>query len=392
MRKFHLAFAAIFAAAGGCPAIADEVINDELTVKFATCSGSGCLVDEDYRTIAGTTDTGSAELRLKANAIRVHYDDTSSSTFPANDWMVSINSEFQGGASFYRIEDLTAGSRPFVIEAGATSNALVINDNGDIGLGTSAPSTELHIVAGDTPAIRLGQNTTAGMNFYEWDIAGNESNFIIRDVATDSTPFRIRPNAPSDSIYIAANGEVGMGIPNPQGALHIRRNQPNNVPHLVLQNRRANGRAEIWFEDENTPNDNDALRLQLNDDAFNISFNGTGNAELQVNKTGDVRVLRGDLVVPNGGVIVGGQTLNVPDYVFAPEYNLMPLEDVEAFIAANSHLPHIRSAGEVAAHGLDLPTAHLALLKSHEELMLHTIALNKRVSDLEAALAADNAR
>jgi hypothetical protein len=55
-----------------------------------------------------------------------------------------------------------------------------------------------------------------------WDIAGNEANFFVRDVTGGSLlPFRIRPGAPTSSIDIAPDGDVGMGTASPQANLDI---------------------------------------------------------------------------------------------------------------------------------------------------------------------------
>jgi len=156
---------------------------------------------------------------------------------------------------------------------------------------------------------------------------------------------------------------------------------------MIVEATRSDGRAEIWLQDGDTPTANDALRLQLNQDDFNISFNGTGGAELQVEKAGNLRIGRGDLILSAGDVIVLGTTLNVPDYVFAPDYRLMPLSDVEAFIAENSHLPHIPSAAAVEAEGLDMAGMQMALLRTVEELMLHTFEQQALIDALRPDLS-----
>ena len=42
------------------------------------------------------------------------------------------------------------------------------------------------------------------------------------------------------------------------------------------------------------------------------------------------------------------------DYVFAKDYKLMPLAEVEKYISANKHLPNVPSADEVAEKGQGL--------------------------------------
>lgn len=72
------------------------------------------------------------------------------------------------------------------------------------------------------------------------------------------------------------------------------------------------------------------------------------------------------------------------DYVFAPEYKLAPLEEVETFIKANKHLPNVPSADEMAANGIDVTKTSAKLMEKIEELTLYMIELNKEVKVLKA--------
>jgi hypothetical protein len=84
---------------------------------------------------------------------------------------------------------------------------------------------DVHANTTDTPAIRLEQNNTGGFTAQTWDIAGNEANFFVRDVTSGSRlPFRIRPGAPTSSIDIAANGNVGIGTASPATTLDVSGN------------------------------------------------------------------------------------------------------------------------------------------------------------------------
>lgn len=78
------------------------------------------------------------------------------------------------------------------------------------------------------------------------------------------------------------------------------------------------------------------------------------------------------------------------DYVFAPEYKLRPLEEVESFIKANQHLPEIQPASEIQANGLDVANVTTKMMAKIEELTLYLIemkkendALKQRVNSLE---------
>ncbi|MCA9438343.1 MAG: tail fiber domain-containing protein, partial [Candidatus Omnitrophica bacterium] len=82
---------------------------------------------------------------------------------------------------------------------------------------------ELHLADGDTPTIRLEQDGSSGWTAQTWDVAGNETNFFIRDVNNGSKlPFRIRPGAPDNSLYIDTDGDVGIGTNAPSAKLDVR--------------------------------------------------------------------------------------------------------------------------------------------------------------------------
>jgi hypothetical protein len=77
--------------------------------------------------------------------------------------------------------------------------------------------------------------------------------------------------------------------------------------------------------------------------------------------------------VEGGSFIDDGTTLNVPDYVFEPDYKLLPLKQLARYIEQKKHLPEIPSAKEIKANGVDLSSFQIQLLKKVEELTLYTI-------------------
>ena len=87
---------------------------------------------------------------------------------------------------------------------------------------------------------------------------------------------------------------------------------------------------------------------------------------------------------------IGAREVNVtsttpwPDYVFEKTHKLSTLEEIESFVDQNKHLPEIPSAKEVEANGVNLGEMNMLLLKKIEELTLHMIEQNKRLSNLEA--------
>jgi hypothetical protein len=74
--------------------------------------------------------------------------------------------------------------------------------------------------------------------------------------------------------------------------------------------------------------------------------------------------------------------LNWPDYVFADDYNLMSLEELEKSINENNHLPGLPSASEIEEHGLMLGDVQKKMMEKIEELTLYTIEQNKIMNEL----------
>lgn len=211
----------------------DQQILDDLIVDGSVCVGLDCVNGESF---------GFDTIRLKENNLRIKFQDTSATaSFPSNDWQITINDSSNGGANKFSIDDIDGGRTPFTIEASAPSHSLYVDDGGRIGFGTSTPVVENHISSGDTPTVRLEQNGTSGWSPQTWDMAGNESNFFIRDVTNGSKlPFRIQPGADSNSIYIKDNNMIGFGTSAPSHGLHLLR--PDNVT-LKLENSTT---SESW--------------------------------------------------------------------------------------------------------------------------------------------------
>lgn len=76
-----------------------------------------------------------------------------------------------------------------------------------------------------------------------------------------------------------------------------------------------------------------------------------------------------------------------PDYVFADDYDLMPLNDVAAYIKANGRLPEVPSSDEVSKNGINLGATQALLLKKIEELTLYMIEMKRENLALQARVA-----
>ena len=198
----------------------DFVIADDLIVQGSACVGLDCVDGESF---------GFDTVRLKENNTRLQFDDTSvSAGFATNNWQIRANAQGSGGASFLGIVDQGAtgnsetGTIMAQFDAGAPANSLRVSSVGRIGNRTATPVLDIHTNTSNTPAIRLEQNNTGGFTAQTWDIGANEANFFVRDVTSGSLlPFRIRPGAPTSSIDISADGDVGINTASPDTDFHI---------------------------------------------------------------------------------------------------------------------------------------------------------------------------
>ena len=115
-------------------------------------------------------------------------------------------------------------------------------------MGTSTPVVCLHCKEGNTPTLRLEQDGSSGFTPQVWDVAGNETNFFIRDATNGSTlPFRIRPSAPTSSIDLAGDGDIGLGTASPDARLHIDTN--GGEPSFLINNDGSAGTQFTVAED-----------------------------------------------------------------------------------------------------------------------------------------------
>ncbi len=251
--------------------VMDVVHADDVIITGSLCVGFDCLTD-------GTENFGFDTIKMKENNLRLFFDDTSTTVgFPANDWRIITNDSASGGGNYLSIEDSTNAKTPFKIEANAKTSAIYVSSTGRVGLGTSTPVLNLHIVHGDTPSIRLDQDTSSGWTAQVWDIAGNESNFFVRDTTGGSKlPFRIQPGTPTNTITMKSTGYVGIGTWSPAYPLEIDTTGANSVAVV----KRTDG-ATCYINATDTyanfgSTSNHALRLVANN-AWKMRINTDGS-------------------------------------------------------------------------------------------------------------------
>ncbi|MCR5861025.1 hypothetical protein LRS05_02190 [Flavobacterium sp. J372] len=80
------------------------------------------------------------------------------------------------------------------------------------------------------------------------------------------------------------------------------------------------------------------------------------------------------------------------DYVFADDYKLASLPEVEKYIAANGHLPNVPSAKQVKEDGIELGDMARIQQEKIEELTLYAISQDKQLTEQNKKLAQQQKR
>lgn len=173
------------------------------------------------------------------------------------------------------------------------------------------------------------------------------------------------------------NGSVGVGTGTPQATLQVQESDSAKFDRVLLRLTGESFAPQAEYEDGAT---GVIWRLGVNS-SDHFVFNETSNlgvAELRI--------------TPDGRIFVNSTQVH-PDYVFAPDYPLLPLNDLEEFIEQNGHLPGVLTAEERDREGgIDLTSLPLQLLKKVEELSLYTIDQQRLIQDLRASNSRLSAR
>ena len=121
------------------------------------------------------------------------------------------------------------------------------------------------------------------------------------------------------------------------------------------------------------------VKLHSNGDSFfnggNVGI-GTSSPQYKLDVYGTIRA-REILVNLNG---IGA------DFVFSPNYTLIPLGEVKKFINENKHLPEIPPAVEMYSSGINMSEMQIKLLQKIEELTLYVIEQEEKINELQQKL------
>jgi hypothetical protein len=291
---------------------------------------------------------------------------------------------------------------------GATQDSMLVKYVGTnklVGLGIASPLEKLHISAGNLrvdnvlPRMYM-KNTSTGTDITLAQL-GTDNILKLANNAIQAEAFGGSP-----SIYIKNNGgNVGIGNITPNNKLEIT-SATTNTSGLRFTNLKATS----------IPSASNSLGLSVdaNGDVILVPAGGgtlpqgadvwdqlTNGADYLIRNKNNKSVMIGTVAATKTSIdyklyvekgilaekVKISTQANWPDYVFAKNYSLMSLKEVENFITTNNHLPEVPSAEVIAKDGLDLGKMDATLLKKVEELTLYLIEQNKKIEVLQNELS-----
>lgn len=254
---------------------------------------------------------------------------------------------------------------------------MMIDENGQVGIGTGSPSSALTINGAD-PVIQL-RNGEVDKGFIQ---LVNDNIRIGTNVSNDFGSFVVRTNG-SDRMFVNYKGQVGVNV------------VPNDFNTSLSVGEDANGNVGVELVQNNV------RRGMFNYNGVNTFLtSSTGNLYLYRNSM-DPIVLYADGNFTIGGhdkalgyrLSIHGKTIATeftalayaswPDYVFADGYKLRPLAEVKKFIDENKHLPNIPSAAQIEKEGIQLGDMSTRLMEKVEELTLYILDLQAQIDELK---------
>ncbi|PQJ15314.1 galactose-binding domain-containing protein [Aureicoccus marinus] len=226
--------------------------------------------------------------------------------------------------------------------------------SGKVGIGTSTPDENLHVVGNQR-------------------IQGDNASLFIKGTGEDDyNGGRIFLNTEyinSGNNFASAKISMHRGT-NGTGHFEIQRTAGNGA---YMGNLLRYKDAEGWrfFTANSNTSTSSSLQMQISHQG-NVSI-GTllvGDWKLAV----DGKIRAREIRVDNDAW---------PDFVFVSDYDLPTLDEIRNFIKKYGHLPAVPSAKEVEEEGVELGEMNKILLQKIEELTLYILELDEQVKELE---------
>jgi hypothetical protein len=130
------------------------------------------------------------------------------------DFPLRITNNAGSGYTDFGVYAIDTSAVDLVLKAGGNTSITIDKDNGNVGIGTSSPQSELHISGASTPEIRLTDTTnTVEANFFTNDTVGT--------IGSKSNHAFVFNTNNTERMRIDTDGFVGIGVTTTQAHLHV---------------------------------------------------------------------------------------------------------------------------------------------------------------------------
>jgi hypothetical protein len=222
-----------------------------------------------------------------------------------------------------------------------TIERMRIDPNGNVGIGTTSPSSYFH--GGNNKVIEIFNSNTS---------ANSQSHLVLSTGAT------LDGSGAGTLTWISKNSSGFQGMAY--------------IGSTLQGDGTLNAAGKLIFATSNGT----AVYPRM-------VISSVGNVGIGTNSPDQALTVNG--TIHSKSVVVDANIF--PDYVFKPTYQLPSLTEVKTYIAQNHHLPNVPSAAEVEKNGLNLGEMNKVLVQKVEELTLYLIEQNKQLKEQNTKLA-----
>jgi hypothetical protein len=244
-----------------------------------------------------------------------------------------------------------------------------------MGIGTAIPLTNLHLQGGADAGLAVGDNGYAMMGSAVsggTNLIIDNNEIMVRSGYTSPSTLTLQNDGGNVNIGAYTSISAGLALNTSGEALKIN----GTNPYVQLYS----GGIARFFMQQN------GAHLTI----ANSNGNSSGNLVL-----GGSQITIGQITPAVGYKLsIDGKAIceelkvqlkgNWPDYVFANDYKLRSLDELQSFINTNKHLPGIPAASELEKNGMEVGDMQKRMMEKIEELTLYILDLQKQIDDLKA--------